>query len=173
MELSDDDWELATKLRALSEAERELLMTALGPPQKPTAKKSSTTTRVYERCVRCGKTGGHGFHKDSSNDGYHLFQSPPQPIKTAGKKSARAAGMAATISNSLQRGRGVVTGDRDGSCANCDYAMDHNIHHLESMTGHHPFTPAAQSTELTSDQASFEIDVADVSSAAQGAGGGD
>lgn len=132
-ELDEEEWDQAVKLRALSETERELLMTALGP-QKPAAKKSS---------------------------------------KKAGKKSARAAGVAAAISNSLQRGRGVVTGDRDGSCANCDYAMDHNIHHLESMTGHHPFTPAAQSTEPPSDQASSEIGKGAAGVAAQGAGGGD
>lgn len=133
-ELDEEEWDQAVKLRAMSEAERELLFQRL-QPQKPTGKKTGT--------------------------------------KKAGKKSARAAGMAATISNSLQRGRGVVMGDRDGSCANCDYAMDHNIHHLESMTGHHSFTPAVPSAPPPSDQASSEIGKANVTSTAQGAGGED
>lgn len=125
-DLTDEEWDQAVKLRAMSDAERELLFQRL-QPQKPAAKKSS---------------------------------------KKAGKKSARAAGMAAAISNSLQRGRGVVAGDDgehciyeiddNGGLMECGEAADHNSHHKRTDPNYHPFTPAAQSAESPSDQASSD-----------------
>lgn len=83
MELSDDDWELATKLRALSEPERELLMTALGP-QKPAAKKSSKKAvgesrhcgyRFESSNTLCNCLFKNRVHHDQGQLDYHQFQS--------------------------------------------------------------------------------------------------
>jgi LIM-domain binding protein. len=90
-----------------------------------------------------------------STDEYMLFldllvpQPEPEPEKPAKKKSrkprgksARASSMAETLNKNLKQQRRDTSGV-ESLCMTCDYDSDHNIHHLESMVGYHPFTPPA------------------------------
>lgn len=58
--------------------------------------------------------------------------------RKSASKSPRASGMAAAIGKSLAQQRVSFT----PACEKCDYNSDHNIHHLESTVGYHPFQPA-------------------------------
>lgn len=80
------------------------------------------------------------------------------PQKPAARKSSKKAGKKSTRAQSLGeqlRQRQTIKGNA-AICTDCDYGSDHNIHHLESMTGHHPFQPAVPSAPPPSDQAVSE-----------------
>lgn len=110
--LSDEDYELVLKFRALTEDERGLLITVL-EPQKPATKKaskklsaSSKSPREYDHCLRCGTTKRDSSHKDKSSPDYHEFESEK---------------------------------DID-FCARCKGATEkHPIHHEREFGGYHPF----------------------------------
>lgn len=151
-QMSPDDIALLETLRALNESDREMLMETMAG--KPATKKTATKTRTYQRCEQCGKTKGHVFHKDSSNDGYHIFQPPVSSSKSQQlpSKSPRASGMAAQLNRSLAQQRAVTTtkdDDYDPDAERCTFPRDggkvcfllpdHNIHHMKSAQGFHPF----------------------------------
>jgi|SRR6185436_18436995 len=104
----------------------------------------------------------HYVQENLSADEYLLFldycvpEPEPEVAKPAKKKSrklrgksVRAAGMAETLNRSLRQQR-AITASTD--CEMCDYDSDHNIHHLESMVGYHPFV--APSTAPAADNQS-------------------
>lgn len=177
-DLTDEEWDQAVKLRELGETDRGLLMERLGP-QKPAAKKSSATTRKVEHCAACDYTKRAAVHKDASVDGYHEFQS-----SKSAPKSARAQSLSGQIQQ--RRVRGVVTGDGEGEDDNdqrcvfirssgemCKLLADHNIHHLKTAMDHHPFTPAASSAPLPSDQTISETSPGDTGEVHRAASSGD
>lgn len=170
-QLTDDESALLETLRAMNDSERELLVESL--QDKPAAKKGSATTRVYEHCAQCDKTKGHSFHKDSSSDGYHEFQSP--------QKSSSKSKKAASLQRQIQ-GRATGSKDRcvfslqtgDDKYETCDAVENDPIHdETFGYAGYHPFQVAASPAPPPSTPASSETGQGDVSNAVQGASRGD
>lgn len=155
LELDDADWDLAMKLRGLTEHQREQFSAALGPVK--VQKKSSE--RTYERCTQCSKTKGHGYHKDSGSDSYHEFQSAPKPVK----KSTRAASLQQQISGTgsslIQPPAGMTRDSDDSTHARCQFTRsdgklclllpDHNIHHLPTAMDYHEFVAPSATNAAT------------------------
>jgi hypothetical protein len=156
--LTDDESALLETLRGLSESDRELMVQELSPSK--VVKKSDSKPRVYEHCAQCDKTKGHKFHRDSSEDGYHEFQSvPPEPKKSrrasslAEKVGGTLASIAKAVGSSDEGARKVINAldaaldyDPNAHCQKefdggivCDEAADANVHHLRGATGYHEF----------------------------------
>lgn len=180
--LSDEDVAIVFGLRSASEDERMVLMTALEPNTKPSQKKSSKkTARVPPdaRCIGyppgsvsiCGLLKKDLIHHSRTAAAYHEFI-PPQ---TAGK-SKRASGMAAQLNKSLESQRKATANDDDddeneyehcqadrGEGRICYLLPDHNIHHLESAMGYHPFVSYASRAAGLSQATSSETQREDAS----------
>jgi hypothetical protein len=140
-QLTDDESALLETLRGMSEGERELLVESLSP-EKPT---KPATAKTFERCVRCGNTKHHNFHKDSSTDGFHEFQVPV----VAGKKSQRAASLAEKVGGTLASIAKTVGGDDEGArrfigalCMACSHDEDYEDHQQPSPH-YHPFASSS------------------------------
>lgn len=134
-QLTDDESALLETLRELSDSEREQLVESLAPV-RTAAKKPASKSRVYEHCTQCDKTRGHSYHKDSTVDGYHEFQS----LKP---KSQRATSLADQIKSTGKRKPNV---DPNEHCQKqfpgeivCDELVDANVHQLRGATGYHEF----------------------------------
>lgn len=130
LELDDEDWQLAVKLRGLSEHQREQFSTALGPtkPQKKPGKKagksSGKTARASSlqqqmstalkpildggvskmRCSYegCGEYADENVHHLSTHPNYHPFSPPAQPAD--GSSSASNAATGSTASSVTEKG---------------------------------------------------------------------
>jgi hypothetical protein len=129
--LTNDESALLDTLRAMNDAERELLVELLVPAtvRKPATKQQ----RKVEHCGVCDYTKRAAVHKDTTLSDYHEFQSSKP-------KSARAASLAEQIKTSnrpLDGGVSKMRCDREG----CGEYADHNVHHLESTVGYHEFQP--------------------------------
>lgn len=141
--LSDEDYEMVLKFRALNEDERGLLITVL-EPSKPAGKKAS---------------------KKSSKSSPSSFKSP------------RATGIEQQLSKRREQGReaqgditvplaGVETQGETGNVrASRDYESpdrcsfvrddgkrclllsDHNVHHMKSVYGYHPFVSVSDAPD--------------------------
>lgn len=163
--LTDDESALVETFRTMADADRELLVQSLAPA-KPAGKKPAkkpAITRVYDHCLRCGTTKRDSSHKDESSPDYHQFQSSQG-------KSVRAASLAEQI-----KGTGKPSRPVQSLCMTCDYDSDHNIHHLESVDGYHPFTPpvpAAVHQSSANNGAASTASSVDEQVSAQGAAGG-
>lgn len=113
-QMSPDDIALLETLRALNDNDRELLVETM--TDKPATKKAS---------------------------------------RKSSKKSERASGMAAQLNKSLGQQRAVTTKDDnyDPEVERCTFLRDdgrvcfllpdHNVHHMKSAQGFHPFVSAA------------------------------
>jgi hypothetical protein len=138
--LNDDEVMMVGVLRALTPTERELLVESL-LPQK-VVKKRSAQPRVYERCSQCGKTKGHSFHKDTDNDGYHVFQSSKP-------KSQRAASLASAISSTSKPALCTFVMDNGDVCQG---TVNDAIHFEDAgYAGYHRFQPPQQASAATGD----------------------
>lgn len=132
-DLTDEEWDQAVKLRALSETERELLTSALGP-QKPAAKKSSkkagkksaraqslseqikrggTDRPLSVLCVaslpngsgRCGHEEDDVLHHDQSYGNYHPFTPAASSAPPSSDQASSGIGKA-DVSSVVQRASG-------------------------------------------------------------------
>lgn len=152
-QFTPEELAFADQLYSATESEKELIVESL-QPQKPAGKKMAGKTRTVEHCDACDYTKRHFIHKDVTRTGYHEFQSSKP------KKSARASGMAAAISGSLQRSRSTTGGlpegvsqfciaqiDDNGGLMECGETVDHNSHHKQTDPNYHPFRSAAQPAE--------------------------
>lgn len=100
LELTDDDWALAAKLRGLTETERELLRQTLEPakPAKKAAKKSPQKSRKAASlagaiagtagnkpvlCSVCGNVEDYVDHSEPSPS-YHVFAPTGQVAAAVG-----------------------------------------------------------------------------------------
>lgn len=111
--LSDEDVDIALKLRALNEDERELLITVL-EPMKPTGKKSSK-----KQPSKSKRASGLG-----------------DAIKGNLQRREPTVG---GFADDADMTRCMAT-DEDGPCG---YPPDHNIHHLNTNPDYHEFVLAA------------------------------
>jgi len=140
--LTNDESALLETLRGLSESERELMVQELSPGK--VAKKTTAKPRIYEHCARCDKTKGHSFHKDSTSDGYHEFQSSKP-------KSQRAASLAEQIKSTGKVPRCTYEIDDNGGLTPCDAIATDPIHDKNAgYLGYHEFQPA-QTAAATGD----------------------
>lgn len=144
-QLSAEDYDLTIKLFTSSEAEKEALVTVLGPQSRVT-KRTATKKREYVSCARCGTTKRDSSHKDKTSPDYHEFV-VPEPVKP---KSARAS----SLQSAIQKTPKVATVDGvrctydlsdDGGGPLCDAVESDPIHDSAmGYLGYHSFTPAAQ-----------------------------
>lgn len=152
LELSDSDWDIAVKLRALTPYQREQFSAALGPAKsskKSTTKKpagkggggKSSDPLDSRRCkavrddVPCGWFDDALIHTDKSLTNYHPFQP---------KKSKHASSLQQQIQTArpnLDGGVSKMRCNREG----CGEYADHNKHHLTTDPDYHEFVapPAA------------------------------
>lgn len=132
LELDDDDWELAVKLRGLTEHQREQFSTALGParPAKKSSKKSvgkggggksqrvsslqqriQATTRNLDggvskmRCVRegCGEYADHNVHHLVTYEGYHPFELSAGAPLVSGQSSTNSTGNGSEANSATEK----------------------------------------------------------------------
>lgn len=136
-QLGDDETALLETLRDLSEGERDQLVESLSPVKA--VKKPDSKPRVYEHCAQCDKTKAHSFHKDSSNDGYHEFQSSKP-------KSPRASSLAAQIKTGTRPLDGAASKMRCAACGNVEDYADHS----EPSPHYHPFASSVRSVQPSS-----------------------
>lgn len=140
-QLTEQELTLADALRTATEAERELLVESLIPQKQA---KKTITTRKAEHCAACDYTKRHQVHKDVSRSDYHEFQSSKP-------KSAHAK----SISSAIQRTPKSKVDDEDERCTVlrdddkiCGLLPDHNVHHMTSARGYHPFVSAADAVDV-------------------------
>jgi hypothetical protein len=189
-QLTDDETALLETLRGLSDSEHEAVVQALAPQRagSQASKQVERCTHTYASGQPCNGAKRNIVHHNANHIDYHEFTA-----KKAGK-SARASGMAAQLNKSLKAQRQVTGGFADDTDAQrctttrddgkpCGLLPDHNVHHLESAVGYHPFdssssvqSVAGTSSPSVSDQlsaASSATEQVDAGSVAQGASGGD
>ena len=174
-ELTDDETATLNTLRAMTPADMEATVETFGGTMgKASSKSSSTKQRKIEHCTAtitthginevCGLTKRARVHKDSSVEGFHVFQSTPQ--SSSKPKSARASSIADRLPK--PSGQGVQADEYGGSagdtdmqrCAyvsedgddptTCGELVDANLHHKRTDPDYHPFVPAASSADESS-----------------------
>lgn len=148
-------------------------------------KKPAAQSRKIDHCAACNYTNRAAVHKDASVSGYHQFQSSKG-------KSARAAGIAATLNKNLSAQRNSALDDTTSEsvmpaddwrtpCAKegCELTADSAIHDVTSgYLGAHPFVPpssapgAAQPSSASNGEGSTTPSSEDGTVSAQGAAGG-
>lgn len=169
LELDDADWDLAVKLRGLTEHQREQFSAALGP-----VKVQKKSERVIKYCADCDYTKRAKVHRDATAVGYHEFQ--PATKKPAGKGGGGKSKHASSLESAIKGTTGGVTVpltgveakgsvgqlgvkiEEDGVLSSggnrcqfkredgrtCMLLPDHNIHHLTTAREYHYFvSPAA------------------------------
>lgn len=151
-ELTDNETALLNTLRSMSDSEREMLAETLGPPVK--AKVSKPATKKFKKCDVCGVSRRAAHHRDTNHPDYHEFDTGAP--KTTGK-SARASGIAATLTDQRSRRREAHTLTAP---LLCDYSIDGKVCrgtsddaiHDKSMgyAGFHPFQSGARSAASSS-----------------------
>lgn len=184
LELDDADWDLAVKLRGLTEHQREQFSAALGP-----VKAQKKPERVIEHCADCDYTKRHFIHDDATRTGYHEFQSSTK--KPAGKggggKSKREVSLRQQIGSAVQgsgnnlQPRCTAMIDDNGGEMECSETVDSNVHHKQTDPNYHPFVPPAQPAinpssangEVTDSTASSGMETGAAGVAHHGASGGD
>jgi hypothetical protein len=150
-QFSDDESALLATLRGLNDSERELLADELQPERVAAKKKLvEVLTRKIEKCDACNYTRRAAVHKDVEADGYHEFLSSKSSSARGGKKSARAAEMAATLNKNREVQRQIVVSNTctsalpDGS-GTCHAWDDDSLHTDSSYGNYHEFVaPNAQ-----------------------------
>jgi hypothetical protein len=178
--LTDDETALLETLRGLSDSEHEAMVQALAP-------QTERCTHTYANGLACNGAKRNIVHHNANHIDYHEFTAKV-------RKSARASGMAAQLNKSLKAQRQVTGGFADDTDAQrctttrddgkpCGLLPDHNVHHLESAVGYHPFDSsssvqpvAGTSSPSVSDQlsaASSATGQVGVTGVAQGVSGED
>lgn len=154
LELDDADWDLAVKLRGLTEHQREQFSAALRP-----VKAQKKAERVIEHCAACDYTRRAKVHKDTSTDDYHEFQ--PSSKKAAGgggrRQSKREVSLRQQIGGVVQgsgnnlQPRCLMIVDDNGGEIQCLETADANVHHLSTHPNYHQFQPAEQAAATSGD----------------------
>lgn len=139
----------------LDEGEYDLFLDLILPEPEPVKVAKKRVGNTSLRCKAelldgsmCHMTKAHSIHSTGNKEpNAHKFL--PKKLNKGGSKSARASGMAAAISNSLNQQRQVVSDNPEltgPTCAKdgCSWKEEDLIHDpLGGYAGYHPFVSAA------------------------------
>lgn len=128
----------------------EVEVTAKKPQKKSTKKSGVRCQAELVSGAKCNMTASHGIHDEAQKKNYaesHEF------LSKSSSKSQRASGMAAQLKSRTDEQRQATTNrtsanddDNQQRCTvlrddnkPCGLLPDHNVHHMKSARGYHPF----------------------------------